>query len=50
MAAVRAELGVQMAHVRPDGVPRDEELIGDLSRRQVGGQVAEESMAMRIPR
>jgi hypothetical protein len=32
MAAVRAELGVQMAHVRADGVPREVELIGDLSR------------------
>ena len=38
---VRAELGVQVAHVGLDGACRDGELPGDLRRRQVGWQVSQ---------
>ena len=37
-AGVDAELAVDRAHVRPDRVGREEELLADLPCRQVGGQ------------
>jgi hypothetical protein len=40
-SAVRAELGVQVAQVGPDGVTRDVQLAGDLRPGQVGRQVAQ---------
>src|SRR6516162_11569528 len=43
VAAVGAELVVEVAHVRPDGVRRQVELVGDLRRGQVGGQVAQDT-------
>jgi hypothetical protein len=39
--AVRAELGVQVAHVSLDRARRDGQLPGDLGRRQVGRQVTQ---------
>ena len=42
-AAVRVELGVDVAQVRPDRVRRDEQLGGDLGRAKVGGQVADDA-------
>ena len=42
-AAVGVELGVDVAHVRPDRVGRDEQLGGDLGRLEVAGQVAQDA-------
>src|SRR5260370_17448199 len=39
VAAVGAELVVEVAHVRPDGVRRQVELAGDLRHGQVGAHV-----------
>src|ERR1700730_11784891 len=39
MAAVRAELVVQVAHVGLDRVGRQVQLVGDLRRGELGGQV-----------
>jgi hypothetical protein len=39
--AVGAELGVQVAHLRLDGVERDVQFAGDFRPRQVGRQVAQ---------
>ena len=38
---VRAELGVQVAHMGADGVDRDVQLAGDLRPREIGRQVAQ---------
>ena len=43
MAAVDAELGVQMAHVSRDGVCRYVQLAGNLACREVGRQVAQDA-------
>ena len=42
-AAVRVELGVDVAQVRPDRVRRDEQLGGDVGRAEVAGQVADDA-------
>jgi len=41
VAAVDAELGLQVARMDADGVHREEQLIGDLGSREVGRQVAQ---------
>src|ERR1700689_4272260 len=41
VTGVRAELGVQVAHVRLDRVPGQDQLIGDLAGGQVGGPGAQ---------
>ena len=43
MAAVDAELGVQVARVGADGVDREEQLTGDLGSRELGRQVAQDA-------
>jgi len=43
VAAVRAELVVQVAHVGLDRVHRKVKLIGDLRCRELGGQVAQDA-------
>ena len=44
VAAVDAELGVQVARVRVDGVHRQPQLGGDLGCREVGRQVAQDAL------
>jgi len=42
VAAVHAELVVQVTHVGLDRVRRQVQLVGDLRGRQLGGQVAQD--------
>jgi hypothetical protein len=43
LAAVDAELGIQVPGVGADGVDREEQLTGDIARREVGRQVAQDA-------